>query len=332
MLLTVIVPTYRRPQDLARCFKALLSQTRRADEVVVVVRDVDTETWELLKTFETEPLQLKICKVTVPGQVTALNAGLQLASGDVIAITDDDAAPHPDWLERIEAWFVSDSRIGGVGGRDWVYEGDKLVDGAEQVVGKIEWFGRMIGKHHIGFGEAREVEILKGANMSYRASALINNGIGNNARLIRFDQRLRGTGAQVHNDLAFSLAVRSSGWKLIYDPKVAVNHYPAQRFDEDKRNVFNRIASINTAYNETLTLLEYLPFFRRLIYLVWAVLVGTQDAYGIVQLVRFFKTEKLTAVHRFAASMQGRWQGFSTWLDSQFLKETSQSKTLSVGD
>ncbi|BAZ17315.1 glycosyl transferase family protein [Calothrix sp. NIES-4071] len=328
MLLTVIVPTYRRPYDLARCLKALRSQTRSADEVVVVVRDVDTETWELLK-FETELMRLKICKVTTPGQVNALNAGLQVATGDVIAITDDDAMPHPDWLERIEAWFASDSHIGGVGGRDWIYEGDKLVDGAEQVVGVIQWFGRMIGEHHLGIGEAREVEILKGANMSYRASALKNNGIGSN---IRFDQRLRGTGAQVHNDLAFSLAVRSSGWKLIYDPKVAVNHYPAQRFDEDKRDAFNSIACINTTHNETLTLLEYLPFFRRLIYLAFAVLIGTQDAYGILQVVRFFKREKLITVQRFVASMQGRWQGFSTWLDSNSTKQASRSKTLSVGD
>jgi len=33
-----------------------------------------------------------------------------------------------------------------------------------------------------------------------------------------------------------------AGWKLIYDPRVAVDHYPAQRFDEDQRNKFNQIA------------------------------------------------------------------------------------------
>ncbi len=326
MLLTVIVPTYRRPKDLARCLSALQQQKRRADEVIVVVRDIDVDTWELLKTFDLKSLQLKTCKVSVPGQVAALNAALDAASCDVIAITDDDAMPHPDWLERVEAWFLNDSNVGGVGGRDWTYKGDKLVEGGKPIVGKVQWFGRMIGEHHLGFGEAREVEILKGANMSYRTSALEN---------IRFDTRLRGSGAQVHNDLAFSLAVRKAGWKLIYDPKVAVNHYPAQRFDEDKRDQFNKIACVNTAYNETLTLLQYLPPLRRLIYLVWSVLIGTQEAYGVVQVLRFLQSENTLALQKFVASMQGRWQGWQTWLKSNLINNTKQishSKTLSVGD
>ncbi|MBW4603828.1 MAG: glycosyltransferase family 2 protein [Calothrix sp. FI2-JRJ7] len=305
MYLTVIVPTYRRPQDLSQCLEALQEQTRIADEVMVVVRDIDTDTWEFIKTFDQKSLPLTICKVSVPGQVAALNAALDQASGDIIAITDDDAMPHRDWLARIENYFLNDSCIGGVGGRDWIYEGDKLVSGAKQIVGKVQWFGRMIGEHHVGIGEAREVDILKGANMSYRRSALKN---------VRFDTRLRGTGAQVHNDLAFSLSVQKAGWKLIYDPKVAVNHYPAQRFDEDKRGIFNEVAVINLAHNETLILLEYLQPIKRLIYILWAVLVGTRDAYGIVQVVRFFKSENTLALKKFVASLKGRWQGWQTWL------------------
>ncbi|MBF2066721.1 MAG: glycosyltransferase [Calothrix sp. C42_A2020_038] len=322
MYLTAIIPTYRRPQDLSRCLCALQQQTRAADEVMVVIRDIDTDTWEFIETFDQTSLPLTICKVSVPGQVAALNAALDKAHGDIIAITDDDAMPHSDWLKCIEHHFLNHSYVGGVGGRDWVYEGDKLIDGAKQVVGKVQWFGRMIGEHHLGVGEAREVDILKGANMSYRLCALKN---------IRFDKRLRGTGAQVHNDLALSLSVRKAGWKLIYDPNVAVNHYPAQRFDEDKRNAFNQIAVINSAHNETLTLLEYLPPLRRLIYLFWAVLVGTRDTYGIVQVLRFFNTEKTLALQKFAASINGRWQGCQTWLESNFNSKT-QSKTLSVGD
>jgi len=95
----------------------------------------------------------------------------------------------------------------------------------------VHWFGRVIGNHHLGVGEPRET-CCKGVNMNYRRAAIAN---------LRFDQRLWGPGAQAHNDMAFSLAVRR-GWKLIYDPRVAVDHYPAQRFDEDQRNKFNQIA------------------------------------------------------------------------------------------
>jgi cellulose synthase/poly-beta-1,6-N-acetylglucosamine synthase-like glycosyltransferase len=103
-----------------------------------------------------------------------MNAGLDAACGDIIAFTDDDAAPHTDWLERIEAHFLSDTNIGGVGGRDWVYHGTQLEEGEREVVGQVQWFGRVIGEHHLGVGEAREVDVLKGVNMSFRRSAIGN--------------------------------------------------------------------------------------------------------------------------------------------------------------
>lgn len=142
MLITVLIPTYRRPKDLARCLEALGKQNRPADEVLVIVRDSDTETWTFLDTLKSEPLRLRIIEIKRTGVVAAMNSGLDAAQGDIIAITDDDAAPHSDWLERIEAYYSSDECLGGVGGRDWLYLGTKLCGasthpGASQVVGRL---------------------------------------------------------------------------------------------------------------------------------------------------------------------------------------------------
>jgi cellulose synthase/poly-beta-1,6-N-acetylglucosamine synthase-like glycosyltransferase len=306
MKMTVLVPTYRRPKDLERCLKALQQQIRSADEVIVVVRNTDLETCQLLDTFADRPLlPLQALEVTIPGQVNALNIGLDYVTGDIIAITDDDAAPHPDWLERIEAYFLADEQVGGIGGRDYMYFGNRLEDGAKTTVGKISWFGRAVGNHHIGFGAARAVDVLKGANMSYRRTAIEG---------LKFDNRLRGSGAQVHNDLGFSLTVKNRGWKLIYDPAVAVDHYPAQRFDEDQRNAFNAIAWANRSHNETVGLLDHLPLPQKIIYAIWAVLIGTREVFGFVQLFRFLPTEKGLAAQKWWASVRGRWQGLQTWI------------------
>lgn len=172
LTITVLIPTYRRPKDLARCLSALKQQTRPADEVLVVVRDTDTETWALFKDFNLGSLPLRTVTVKVTGVVAAMNLGLEKAQGDIISITDDDAAPHPDWLARIEAHFLADERVGGVGGRDWMYEGMQLVEGRREIVGQLQWFGRTIGEHHLGVGEPREVDILKGVNMSYRSDEI----------------------------------------------------------------------------------------------------------------------------------------------------------------
>ena len=308
MTVTVIIPTYRRPQELARCLNALTRQTRPADEVIVIVRDTDTETWAFLDAFDHEPLPLRTVTVRVTGVVAAMNAGLEGAQGDIIAFTDDDAEPHADWLERIEAHFEADDGIGGVGGRDQMYIAGTPVVGERKVVGRLQWFGRMRGFHHLGIGAAREVDILKGVNMSFRRTAI---------GALRFDERMRGTGAQVHFEVAFCLTLKRRGWRLLYDPAVLVDHYPAMRFDEDQRAGFNATAFANAVHNETVALLDHRPPLRRVVFYGWAFLIGTRKALGLVQWLRFLPREGALAGQKWRASIHGRREGWRTWRQSK---------------
>ncbi|MFN8951005.1 MAG: glycosyltransferase family 2 protein [Aphanizomenon sp.] len=306
---TVLIPTYRRPQDLARCLKALQQQTKSVDQAIIVVRDTDTETQEFLQQFPAHILPLQIVTVSQPGVVAALNAGLAQLQGDIVSITDDDAAPHPDWLAKINTHFSVNHAIGGVGGRDWVYQGDKLENASRPIVGKLQWFGRVIGNHHLGIGSPREVDVLKGVNMSFRTQA-----IGK----LCFDDRMQGTGAQVHFEMSFVLTLKRAGWKMIYDPSIAVDHYPAQRFDEDQRHNFNNTALINLVHNETLILLEHFSPLRQIVFLSWSILVGTRESLGIFQWLRLFPQQGEIASKKFLASLQGRWLGYQKYkMESQ---------------
>lgn len=304
MKISVIIPTYCRPQDLKCCLTALQNQTRLSDETIVVVRDTDLETWKFLEHSNLNSIFLKIVKVTVPGVVEAMNLGMEQSQGDIIAFTDDDAAPHTNWLEKIEQHFYQNNLIAGVGGRDWQYCDQQLLEANKEIVGKLQWFGRVIGNHHIGLGKAREVDVLKGVNMSFRRTAI---------KKMRFDQRMRGTGAQVHFELAFCLALRKAGWKLIYDPMVIVDHYPAQRFDEDQRQKFNKVAFFNAVHNETLAVLEYMPPLRKVVFMLWGFTIGTRSSFGLIQWLRFLPQEGLLAGRKFMVSVKGRWQGWLTW-------------------
>jgi GT2 family glycosyltransferase len=282
MKISVLVPTYKRSNDLERCLNALKQQSLPADEVLVVVRETDEETHRFFGGFDAGLLPLKIVDVFEPGQVAALNAGLAAATGDIISITDDDAAPHGHWLEMIRQHFIADPSVGGVGGRDWVYIDNKLLDssyypGGVNPIGRISWFGRVTGNHHLGEGHPRMVDILKGANMSYRSTAIHN---------LFFDKRLLGSGAQFCNDMAFSFAVKKNGWKLVYDPIVAVDHFPGSRFDEDQREKFNPIAIVNAAHNEKLVIFEYLPLTLKPIFVLWSFFVGSRANPGIAQIFR----------------------------------------------
>ncbi len=304
MIITVLIPTYRRPKDLARCLEALKKQSRGPDEVLVVVRHDDTETWALMERANIGFLPRRTVTVKAPGVVAALNAGLDVARGDIIAITDDDAAPHPDWLARIEAHFQADSKVGGVGGRYWNYQDGQWDVRTRRVVGKVQWFGRVIGNHYWGVGGPREVDVLIGGVSAYRRVDLEHIG---------FDSRMRGTGAQVHWELSLGLQLKRAGWRLIYDPAVAADHYPGPRFDEHQRHGFSATAWSNMVHNETLVLLEHLPPLRRLAFVLWALFVGTRAGYGLVQWLRFLPHEGGLAGAKLRASLRGRMDGWKTW-------------------
>ncbi|RUS45262.1 glycosyltransferase family 2 protein [Cohnella sp. AR92] len=302
--ISVIIPTYRRTSDLRRCLLALMNQIRGPDEILIVVRDTDDETRLFLEQEAALCEPLRIITVMEPGQVAALNAGLRFARGEIVSITDDDAAPRNDWLLRIENHFARDPLLGGIGGRDWIPGESYCNDGRVYTVGKVQWFGRVVGNHHLGEGEPRTVDFLKGANMSYRRGAIEN---------IWFHSRLRGAGAQVNNDMEFSMAVKRAGWKLLYDPAVAIDHYPASRFDEDQRNTFNKNAMHNRVHNETFVLLSNFDKFRRIVFMIWMLAIGTISSPGLLQWMRLLFIEPKLANWKWMAALSGTMDGYRTW-------------------
>jgi glycosyltransferase involved in cell wall biosynthesis len=316
--ITVIIPTYRRPTHLSNCLTGLKQQIRLADEILLIVRDADNLTWEFLENFNSGFLPLKTLIVKVTGVVAAMNLGLETAKGDIVCFIDDDAVPHNDWLAKIEAHFLADPQLIGLGGRDRMYlENEKLLEGQKPVVGKLQWFGRMIANHHLGVGKAREVDFLKGVNMSYRREAIKNR---------HFDQRMKGTGAQTHFELSFCLSLKRDGCKLLYDPQIVVEHYLAERFDEDIRDRFNPVAFFNEVHNETLAILEHFSPSRRILFMTWAMLVGTRKAFGLIQLIRFLPKENKLAIDKWLASIQGRREGWLSWQKSDSARCKSQTR------
>lgn len=293
---SVLIPTYRRPLDLQRCINALLQQTVRPFEIIVVARPDDFDTWTYLGTVTPSEFVTPV-EVREPGLMQALQAGLEQVQGEIVAITDDDAAPASDWVSRISAAFGADDQIAGVGGRDIVHHGTAIEVGNERRVGIVPKLGRMIGNHHVGVGPVREVDVLKGVNGAYRTALL---------REIGFDQRLRGTGAQVHWEVGVGIQLRRRGLKLRYDPEILVDHFVAPRFDEDQRNSFSPLATSNAAYNEGLLRMEYLSISHRFLYLFWAILIGTRATPGLIQVLRLSVGPSRKIIGpKFVASVRG---------------------------
>jgi glycosyltransferase involved in cell wall biosynthesis len=321
--ISVLVPTYRRPDDLQRCLIAVAQQTRRADQIVVVARRDDEPTRQALARLLASGHSLDVVLVDKPGLVHALNSGLRAVACDLMAMTDDDAAPHRDWLERIEQTFRSGPRIAGAGGRDLIYGKEPLRGDRRSDVGRVQWFGRVVGNHHLGCGPPRRVDVLKGVNSAYRVDAL---------RTIGFDERLKGAGAQFHFELALGLSLLRDGWTLVYDPDILVDHYPAQRHDYNQREMFNSLAVSNEVFNETLALLEHLAPLRRAAFVAWSLLCGTRSYPGLFCTLVAVSRRRPHVFARLLATLRGRSAAIALWVRERAAQPADGAGPAAGGD
>jgi GT2 family glycosyltransferase len=291
--ISVVVPTWQRPSQLRACLEGIFHLDPLPDQVVVVRRREDGETALILSALSSE---VDECVVDEPGVVAALEAGARRATGDIVAFTDDDAVPRSDWLNYLLRQY-RDPRVGAVGGRDIIHNERGIVQGATRRVGTISPFGRVAGGHHLGVGAAREVAHLKGVNMSFRRS------------LLCFPVGFRGEGAQVFYELAMCLAVRRDGWKVVYDPRAQVDHYPGERFDEDSRTSRTRRAAANATFNQSFTLFSLQPR-RRLVRLAYMLLVGDRCSPGLVRalVARIRGETQVTSL--LLTSLRAQWEAW----------------------
>ncbi len=305
----VIVPTWQRPDELARCLASLAQQNRLPNRVLVVARIEDAAARDVAQEWRDRVPGLVVIDVDRPGQVAALNTGLAATAADVIAVFDDDAEPDPDWLERALAMLRSDPSIGGVCGRDRMFvEGSRVGGHTDRRIGSVTWFGRITGLFHLGPDSSREVAHLKGCAMAFRGLATAG---------VRFDERLHGAGAQPYNDTVFSMAVRARGWRLVYDGALQVTHRQGPRSVDDSRpDVFRRSTVEDWAHNEILVVFGALGLGGRVAARIWMGLVGSRTNPGLIQFVRLARDGRSVAWLRWSAARRGRSEGRRTWRDT----------------
>ncbi len=139
-LVSVIVPTFNRPDMLEGCLESILAQTFARYEVIVV-NDAGAEVEAIVAGLNTRGNLVYARHGRNRGLAAARNTGIRLARGKYIAYLDDDDRFHPDHLETLvgatedgkykvvysDAYRVRQSRIDGVyveTGRDVQYSFD----------------------------------------------------------------------------------------------------------------------------------------------------------------------------------------------------------------
>lgn len=114
---SIIIPTYNRPQQLERCLKSLAQLTYPRDRFEVIVVNDGGER-PLPNEIEKISANVNLQIITQPNQgpATARNTGASAAKGALLAFTDDDCSPAPDWLDCLAAGVGEETAV-AVGGR-----------------------------------------------------------------------------------------------------------------------------------------------------------------------------------------------------------------------
>lgn len=111
---SVVVPTYKRPDFLERCLRALLVLEFAPAEYEIVIVDAanseqtraQVEIWAQSVQMQGPSVRYLALAGPIHGLAAARNAGWRAAHGEIVAFTDEDCIPELHWLRAGSAAFV----------------------------------------------------------------------------------------------------------------------------------------------------------------------------------------------------------------------------------
>ena len=115
MDISVIIPCRNAERYLSRCLDALLSQTLSKDCYEIIL--VDNMSTDRSVAIARQYAAVKVLEESKRGSYAARNTGVRLARGRILAFTDADCEPCPEWLERIRGELTDAGTAVIVGGR-----------------------------------------------------------------------------------------------------------------------------------------------------------------------------------------------------------------------
>jgi glycosyltransferase involved in cell wall biosynthesis len=276
MRASVLIPSYRRPDRLARCLQSLCAQTDVPEEVFVIWQGEDVPTRDTARALAGRaPFPLRVLHRPEPGVVGAENAGLDAAQGDLILLIDDDAVAPPDWVARHRSHY-DDPSVGAVGGPadNFNPDGSSYPRRKAEPVGRLTWYGRVLGNMYDQPTDwrsrpPRTVDHLVGYNLSLRSFAFD-----------RFEEGLRRYWQLFELDAC--LQVKARGFRVVFDFANIVEHHPTNTAYTGGRDGDLTVKIDNAVYNQAFILAKVSPAWLGPLRLLYLLLVGSTDRPGVI--------------------------------------------------
>lgn len=225
---TVAAITRDRPEDLRVCLDALMKLPDDGQEIIVIDSCPATDAaHDLARAYAP---RVRYVREERPGESVARNRAMREARNEIVAFTDDDAAPDPGWLRALARNF-RDPRVACVTG---LVSPMELETPAQEAFEKHSPHGR---------GFERRVFSQEVHNPLHVAPVGISASVALRRDLPEyigwFDEALGvGTPSRCGMDYDFFTRVLTSGYQIVYDPAALSWHRHRRTWPEVRRTLF----------------------------------------------------------------------------------------------
>lgn len=231
---SVIIPVFNDGEQLRLCLAALAEQTYERSHFEVIVVDNGSAARDCIKNLVASYAGTLFAEEAIVGPYAARNRGLTLARGEIIAFTDADCRPDPDWIEHGVSHLLQRADCGLVAGKVEVLPEDvekpSLIEAYQMV---------------IGFPQEDHLKTFQGAATAnvWTRRAVID-------RVGPFDATLKSYG-----DFEWGSRVFRAGYGQMYAADVVVQH-PArstwtalrQRTERDAGGVYDHTMQLERSW------------------------------------------------------------------------------------
>lgn len=205
VIISVVIPTYNRANQLDSCLHSLCKQNYplRKYEVIVIDDNSNDMTPKVLGTYSEKYSNLIAIKTEEnKGAYHSRNLGASISRGNVVAFTDSDCILPPDWLLKIDRAFKNREVM--------------CVQGTFERKGK--WELPVPGDEHLRHPSFQKRKGLDTKNLAIRKKLFLK---------YKFDEKFRNSGDQ---DLGHRLT--EDRISISYNPDVTVTHVETRGFWE----------------------------------------------------------------------------------------------------
>jgi succinoglycan biosynthesis protein ExoA len=208
----VVIPCRNEARWVSELLGALLAQSRRPDEVVVVDDGSSDRTAAVVDEWRTrhEGLPIRVTRGPGRGIAAAVNAGVAALATDVILRLDGHCYPHREYIAHAVSWLAQPD-VGVVGGV-WIIEPGAATRMADAIA--------VAAAHRLGTGGAlyRGGHVLHAVDVDTVPFGCFTRALWKS--LGGLDERLRS-----NEDYDFNYRVRQASLRVVLDPRIRCTYY-----------------------------------------------------------------------------------------------------------